>query len=503
MSKSKYSLAKNTYQRVQRGYMRVNITAENLYNCNYLMFQNLSFGNKWFYAFIRSVEYVNNAVSEIQYEIDVMQTWFFDYQLLTSYIDREHSSTDNIGDNLIPENLDTGEDLVVNGYYSYNMSTMNACILAADDTAPNGLVNGVYSQLGTYGNFPLNTESDVQTLFNFIKTKFIDTGQEDRIVAIFQYPAFIESGTSPTTVTQHIPRNTSSLGGYVPKNNKMWTYPYNFMLCSNNMGQTAVYKYENWLNSDWNNAGWSNFEIVGVAAPTPCVMLYPVHYRNLGADYDSGLTISNFPDCPWVGDTFKQWWAQNKNSVVTSGIITAMSAGLAGLSNSTLGGNPLVQYADALNSTNASTLATRAISYNASTIRANQALNAGGNIGLNLAKISDLQNTPPQIHGQVQTETLNAAINKYRFSFYQMSIKSEFARSIDQYFTRFGYATKQNKIPNRNVRPHWTYTKTIGCNVKGSVPCDDMNKICRIYDNGITFWKDGNTIGNYFLDNSI
>lgn len=56
--------------------MRVEKKAEDLYDCNYLAFQNTSFGSKWFYAFITSVEYVNNITSEITFEIDVLQTYF-------------------------------------------------------------------------------------------------------------------------------------------------------------------------------------------------------------------------------------------------------------------------------------------------------------------------------------------------------------------------------------------------------------------------------------------
>ena len=65
----------------------------------------------------------------------------------------------------------------------------------------------------------------------------------------------------------------------------------------------------------------------------------------------------------------------------------------------------------------------------------------------------------------------------------------------------FGYATNRVKVPNRNSRPHWNYVKTIGCVVVGSVPADDMNSICSIYNNGITFWKKGTEVGNYSLDN--
>ena len=113
-NKKKYHLTKQSYQRVQKGTMRVNIKAEDLYDCNYLMFRNDNFGNKWFYAFIKSVEYINNIVSEITFEIDVLQSWFFDFNLEHSFVEREHSATDNIGDNIVSEPLQTGEYVLSN-----------------------------------------------------------------------------------------------------------------------------------------------------------------------------------------------------------------------------------------------------------------------------------------------------------------------------------------------------------------------------------------------------
>ena len=94
-SKAKYTYPKITYQRVKRNYIKVEINAENLYDCNYLMFQNTSFGNRWFYAFITKVEYLSNMVSEIEYEIDVMQTWFMDCTMGQSFVEREHSVTEH------------------------------------------------------------------------------------------------------------------------------------------------------------------------------------------------------------------------------------------------------------------------------------------------------------------------------------------------------------------------------------------------------------------------
>lgn len=106
---TKHNLTNQTYQRVQKGVARVGIKAESLYDCNYIMFQNESFGTKWFYAFITGVEYVNNIVSEITFEIDVMQTWFFDFNLRECYVEREHTVTDTIGEHIVTEPVDLGD----------------------------------------------------------------------------------------------------------------------------------------------------------------------------------------------------------------------------------------------------------------------------------------------------------------------------------------------------------------------------------------------------------
>lgn len=96
------------YQRVQKGRIRLQIPADSIYSYNYMMFQNTAYGAKWFYAFIKNVEYINDATSEIEFEIDVMQTWHFDYTLNPSYVERETSETDIIGDNIQPEPIDLG-----------------------------------------------------------------------------------------------------------------------------------------------------------------------------------------------------------------------------------------------------------------------------------------------------------------------------------------------------------------------------------------------------------
>ena len=42
----------------------------------------------------------------------------------------------------------------------------------------------------------------------------------------------------------------TKLDGYTPKNKKLLTYPYCYMLLTNNSGGSAVYKYELFNNPD-------------------------------------------------------------------------------------------------------------------------------------------------------------------------------------------------------------------------------------------------------------
>ena len=78
----------------------------------------------------------------------------------------------------------------------------------------------------------------------------------------------------------------------------------------------------------------------------------------------------------------------------------------------------------------------------------------------------------------------------------------EYAIIIDDFFSKYGYGVKRLKIPNTHSRPHWNYVKTVDCTATGSIPADSMNHICEIHNKGITYWKNGNEIGNYLLDNS-
>lgn len=99
-----------SYQR-KDGVINFNEHFDNIINYNYCMYKNENYGNKWFYAYIISMRYVNDGMTEISIATDVFQTWQFDLIFKQSFIEREivNVSDDVAGNNLVPEGLEIGE----------------------------------------------------------------------------------------------------------------------------------------------------------------------------------------------------------------------------------------------------------------------------------------------------------------------------------------------------------------------------------------------------------
>ena len=62
---------------------------DTLLEYNYCMYQNENYSDKWFYAFITNMRYVNDNMTEITITTDVFQTWQFDLVYKQSFVERE------------------------------------------------------------------------------------------------------------------------------------------------------------------------------------------------------------------------------------------------------------------------------------------------------------------------------------------------------------------------------------------------------------------------------
>ena len=260
--------------------------------------------------------------------------------------------------------------------------------------------------------------------------------------------------------------------GYTPKNKKVLTYPYTYLIYDNLNGGLAEFKYELFGTRD--NV---KFTFYGSLSCTPEILLVPNNYAGANPNYHYSVYINSFPQCAYATDTFKAWLAQNKYQLGASMQNTALdtSLGILGLAS----GNPL-----------------------GAAFGIGAIINGFKNANQIGAQIRDMSTKANTAHGG-NNGIINTALGVSAGGFVKRTPTYGAALIIDNFFTRYGYAQNKIMTPALHVRPHWTYIKTAGFAAKGNIPAYAAAKINTIMDNGITFWNSSSDIGNYSLDNSI
>lgn len=474
--------------------IKVEATMEQARTWSYLFFRNGS--GKTFYYFITNIEYINDHTVLLKLEMDVMQTYHFDYTLLDSFVDREHALYDEIGGNLVDEGLELG-DYIVNDLVNVD-ELKEMCILllttidplnthkATDDAEAEitkfsgSNVGGVFSGVGVVATAFEDWSSLCSKLY-----ELDEMGVSDGIMSIWMYPKALVglhpnfawddekvtkyvNNNKTITVGDNITPNTF-LDGYEPENKKLLSYPFNFLYVTNNEGGSAVYRYERFMS------GSCEFKIGGSVSPEASVKMYPLMYNGWEENYDEGVMGQKYPTCAWNQDTYKLWLAQNQ-SQQNLGLITGLGMMVGGA---------------------VGTVATGGIGGLAG---AGTFVGGLSQIASLLAQRRDAAIQPPQARG-THSVNVNVTQKYHTFTFMKKSIDYEHARIIDDYFNMYGYKLNRVKVPYRNVRENWTYTKTVGCHIMGNLCTDDLTKIENIYNNGITFWVNGDKIGDYSQSN--
>lgn len=477
--------------------IKVNKHIDSLWNSNYVMYQNPAYNNKWFYSFIKDMKYENDGCTSIEIETDVMQTWAFDYTIKTSFVEREHVNDDTIGKHTLPEGLETGPykcNKKSNGRsFTSNTIVVGSTIDLGDtdsslfDGPFEGIAgcmsNGVYNGVRYYS-------FDGATALNSLLTNVAKKSKSDGIVSVFMgckdfydvqeiegksYSLVKESNTSKTLSwsqlngAQPIEKPTK-IDNYEPVNKKLLTFPYCYLLASNNNGSDVIYKYEKFSSEN------CDFQFNGCLTPGMNIRLQPLNYDGQDVNNIEGLNVGKLPICSWSNDVYTNWLTQNSVNIglglVSGGITMAAGVGMVGSGAGALMGTEAI-------------------------------VSGGMAIANTLGQIYQHSLTPPQSEGNINNGDVAFASGNSCISMYQMSIKEEYSRVIDEYFSMFGYKVNRVKIPNKAHRSRYWYTKTIDVNIDGAIPMNDMQKIKDCYNRGITFWRNASEIQNYSLSNNI
>lgn len=486
-----------SYQRAGKGMLKVSLrNYENntpavsfLYNTHYMRFKNSSFENKWFYAFVDKVEYINNNTVSIQYSIDVIQTWLLFTTFNQCLIEREHTVTDVLGEHTLPESIETGPYLNEPAKYTQNEVIRNdgrfhytpaVCIVTSFpieiNDQPTISLRGkrifgleaegtIYS--GCYYTIVMLNAEGVTLLNDIIQQITEDSALADGLIAMFmttwefRFSIVTESVAVPEVLHFDVRTLLNENYGYyiddyVVRNKKLMCAPYNFLYVSNNQGNSQELHWE-----DFDNYLDAQIQVWGNVSGNGGLISIPVDYKDsLGRNYDEAMEITGFQLCSFTYDAFKAWLAQNV------GYISASAVGIATDWLTSFGKNPA-----------------------ANTSVFGRAFGAVG-------ELYDHSRRPPQQRGNTNT-SLTEQAGMLTFNFYRKHIKKEYAKVIDSYFDMYGYKTNRVGTPILDARPCYTYVKTVGCSVSGNAPSDAERDIENIFDKGIRFWKETAVFGNY------
>ena len=472
-----------SYIRVTDGNDRIRVhldtpSGSNIYTTNYCVFNNTAFENKNWFCFVLSVTYINNLTYELEIEVDVMQTFMRAYDLDYCLIDRCHTVTDEVGDNIVPENIDIGH--YITAQYAATQELKEYYVIAyvaLDASASHGNVQGLLTPVSVFVFDEDGTAvSGTSSALNVFLQELTDNNRADTVIAIVYYPKSLYSLGSANQVlvyqlNQHITYPPSSVDGYEPKNKKLYTYPYTTLMVHNGAGSSVTLAFDRFENP-------TNiyFQVQGAQCTTPEITCIPQGYCGEPFAWHMALTINQFPQVPYIIDAYRAWVAGGGSMRTAIGMTGSVAATIGGFALMATGVGGIVG--------------------------ASMALSGGAGFAKQMESLAEAQNLPPQSNG-VTSATSAFTNRELDFHFEMRQVNSQQAKIIDDFFTQYGYASGQLAIPNRQARPYFTYIKTIQCNAHAiSVPGEYMKKIVDAYNNGITFWDSLLHIGDYALDNA-
>lgn len=508
----KKSYEKFTYQR-KDGVIRVNDNMDDLLSYNYVMYRNTNYSNKWFYAYITGLEYINDGVTAVSIKTDCYQTWMFDLTYKPTFVEREHVNDDTVGLHTEPEGLELGEYVVNNvqdpEYPSDPSKTVDKrtvgfsgkCYVIIDIYSPKGgntkylytNVNGVPISGGVW------VFTSAAAMQNAI-IKYSNDGRLDTISQVYMLPFTIFDNN--TLVADTLPdivdpdaslfyqftgsnnsrdltftlTKPSKLDGYTPKNNKMYTAPFSFINVCNNAGTTNAYSYE--LFSNINSI---QFKVRGSASVGSSAITCPLNYKGVAENWSEGVVEGKYPTLSWSGDSYTNWLTQNAVNINT-GVI----GDIVGTSISAASGQ-LLSYSQA----------GKALS------QASAGVGLYNNISSILGQIYKHSIAPYTSQGNINGGDVFSGANINTCYAYAMSIRYEYAKICDEFMSMFGYKVNSVKTPNVTGRTNWNYVKTVGCYIKADIPQEDLQNIKNMFDKGVTFWHNPSTFGDYSQTNTI
>lgn len=470
-----------------REYTPINIELSHSYlvenNINYLSFNN---GYKDIYAFIIEKNYINDDVTEIVFEVDVIQTFMFNVEIGNTFIERKVCSIDEITD--FDEGIDFGEHILesstnvydkgngryfamFSGFKDYFVKDGNVTELpnlATNSSSPLTFIDNIPYPLSF---FPLDDQmtSDMTLFLSNINC-------HPSLVGIVRFPSHTTITTSNTTIPfLHVVNgalskdnmgakvattiNTTSITSSVitvSKSKITDFFPYTYYVLSD--GETNPLTMQpQYLPT--------SFTVKGVFANShsPSERFYPSSYKGDTTGNIYNITNANAMMLPTGKNTgleqtqasFYSLQAEKKSSITNSLLGVGLAVGGA------IGGNPLAI---------ASGVAT--------------ATSGVMNIINTMSRYKDLELTPSSI-SSFGTPSSRDKFNTKYVKVLKYTITENQKSKVNAFVNRFG--NKFNNYGYFNITDYKGFIKLAQPNILGGIDNSFKNRIISTLERGVYF----------------
>jgi hypothetical protein len=536
-----YGLSEANFQRIENHtFVRVDKHIDDLWNVNYLMFRNAQYNNKWFYGFVTKLVYVNTKVTEVHFQIDVLQTWKFDMNFKPSFVVREHCPLWDSNSmpivNTVDEGLDYGSEYNIVSVENYRPCSGIYFLVVACKQGMHGAIDQNYyaslnglPQLMVYyihpfrldGTTPDTNLGSLDSVADMIFGMYAQTNAVNNVVSMYitdalpNNPSYVNGtlnfsssnyqqvnltsgGTSTIFVTDMTYGNWTYNAGNkynmysLVDESKLLMYPYTLVELVDFKGNKVEFKNEyidndNLLITISASLGLNNkiaYSIKDYLMPS-----IPDDSIKIKASLEKAL-INNEPnDIPIMTDMLSAYLQGNRNSLQNQKSSILFNGGMNAFSN-LANGVVAAQTGNIMGAVN-------------SGIQMGQGL---GNTALEMAQLSakqkDIDNTPPSLAKMGSNSYFDYGNGYSGVWIIKKEITDEYRKKLTDYFNMFGYKKNEVKVPNFHTRQNWNYVQTKSCNITGNFNNQDLYELKQIFDSGICLWHTDD-IGNYALDNGV
>jgi hypothetical protein len=450
-------------------FLRVDKNVDSLYNCNYVMFQNTNFSDKWFYAFMERIEYVNSKVSRVYLKMDSYQTFMFNYSLPDVFIERQTFGSDSY--NTLVDTPAGGELKCV---YEHIEPLQGSFFILFNSNPCSEDASGSDIYFPTIGNYSIpcimyytNMHAEMSRLVQAVSNK----GRADRIQACYYAPTspvgglfsditqkvmskgdlniMFDISVIDTIPNSNLTKDITVNIPYTPTYKKELSYPYaKLEVVDKITGHTIeldLSKFADPLNPQ--------FRIMTTITDSPEYKVIPLNYNGIAYSIENALSVEPATEMPVFSSSYAKYLKDNKTSNLINGALSASSAIGSIMSGNVAG-----------------------------------AVSSFGNIAQIVNADNVAKSQPNQCKG-IKGDACDF-LNFEPSLIFRLKVMDSYHMDIARNFWKcYGYPVR--KITTfSNTSNRYNFIKTVDCSIiADTIPTEYQKELESMYDKGVTIWN--------------